>query len=107
MAAHPAQAVDVSEIPSVCSILLNAARLGGCRSPKNRSHRFSGCTTHATSQSSSSISGSSQRSTSRQLRNENLLAQFLQDFADCQRPLLAGQLELLQKRHPDNARDAP
>src|ERR1019366_3222449 len=24
-----------------------------------------------------------------------------------QRPLLAGQLELLQKRHPDNARDAP
>src|SRR5450756_2428278 len=31
---------------------------------KNRSHRFSGCTTHATSQSSSSISGSSQRSTS-------------------------------------------
>jgi nucleoid DNA-binding protein len=31
---------------------------------KNGSHRFSGCTTHATSQSSSSISGSSQRSTS-------------------------------------------
>src|ERR1039457_6882630 len=31
---------------------------------KNRSHRFSGCTTHATSQSSSAISGSSDRSTS-------------------------------------------
>src|ERR1019366_9236189 len=31
---------------------------------KNRSYRFSGCTTHPTSQSSSSISGSSQRSTS-------------------------------------------
>ena len=31
---------------------------------KNRSHRFSGCTTDATSQSSSSISGSSDRSTS-------------------------------------------
>src|ERR1022692_3970193 len=31
---------------------------------KNRSHRFSGCTTHATSQSSSAINGSSQRSTS-------------------------------------------
>src|ERR1019366_3169068 len=29
MAAHLAQAVDVSEIPSVCSILLNAARMGG------------------------------------------------------------------------------
>jgi len=29
MAAHPAQTVDVSEIPSVCSILLNATRLGG------------------------------------------------------------------------------
>src|ERR1019366_8069337 len=29
---------------------------------KNRSHRFSSCTTHATSQSSSSISGSSDRS---------------------------------------------
>jgi hypothetical protein len=31
---------------------------------KNRSHCFSGCTTHPTSQSGSSISGSSQRSTS-------------------------------------------
>src|ERR1019366_7833998 len=29
MAAHLAHAVDVSEIPSVCSILLNAARMGG------------------------------------------------------------------------------
>ena len=40
MAAHLAQAVDVSEIPSVCSILLNAARIGG--SGLVASHRIIG-----------------------------------------------------------------
>src|ERR1019366_805764 len=56
---HLNQAVD--QVRRAESARLRAQSLSFA---KNRSHRFSGCTTHPTSQSSSSISGSSQRSTS-------------------------------------------
>src|ERR1017187_1370596 len=59
---HPGEYVFVAKRQPI--ITVEKHPIGPLSFAKNRSHCFSGCTTDATSQSSSSVSGSSDRSTS-------------------------------------------